>query len=242
MDDNLKLWDSVQQTDPQYTSKVTGKAFNGTSINPMYLTKKATEHLGPMGEGWGVESICSETETIGDVVLFSEQIRLWYMRGEKRCEVSQWSSIKVAYTTNAGKKLVDEEARKKCRTNATSKCLSLLGFSADVWLKYYESPEYVNQMKVEHERDDVAKENAKKYRAIMQTLTNKCGCETDEDKLTVCQWVLLDLDIDLGMLKISPQLTEQVKDGLASAKEAGVAPNKILNSAKEWKNGNSKQA
>jgi hypothetical protein len=76
----------------------------------------------------------------------------------------------------------------------------------------------------------------------MQTLTNKCGCETDEDKLTVCQWVLLDLDIDLGMLKISPQLTEQVKDGLALAKEAGVAPHKILNSAKEWKNGNSKQA
>ena len=236
MKDNLKLWDKVEQTDPQYTSKVQGKAFNGTSINPMYLTKKATEHFGPIGEGWGVESLCHETETIGDTIMFSEQVLLWYMKDGKRCELSQWSTIKVAYNTKGKNSylFVDEEARKKCRTNATGKCLSLLGFSADIWLKYYDSPEYVNQMKVEHERINVAKENMTKYRELIQKLDINCGCNTDEEKLLVCQWVLDNAGIDHGYLKVQPH---EAKKRLADELKNGVDPKTMLKKAQEWING-----
>ncbi|MEQ8636861.1 hypothetical protein [Gimesia maris] len=241
MKDNLKLWDAVQQTDPKYTKKVTGKSFNGTSPNPMYLVKKATEHLGPMGEGWGCESICTETETIGDTILYSEQVLLWYMKGEKRCEISQWSSIKLAYMTKGenGYLLIDEEARKKCRTNAMSKCLSLLGFCADIWLKYYESDDYVKLMQKEHERVDVAQENATKFRELTQNLETKCGAVAEEEKLVICQWILDDRELEIGDMKINPALTVQIKEKLAEEFKKGVKPKSMLKSALEWSNGNS---
>lgn len=239
MKDNLTLWDAVQQTDPKYTKGITGKQFNGTSINPMYLTRKATEQFGPMGKGWGVESLDTVTEQIGTTTLYSEHVLLWYMQGEERCSVSQWASVKVAYVTAKEKLLVDDEARKKCRTNATSKCLSLLGFSADIWLKYYESPEYVNQMQKEHERLDVAQDNAKKFRELTQNLENKCAAVADEEKLVICQWIIDDRDLQFGDMKINPTLTVQIKDKLAEEIKKGVKPKSMLKSALEWSNGNS---
>lgn len=238
MTDNLKLWDAVEGTDPDYTKKIEGKNFNGTSINPMYLTKKATEHLGPMGKGWGVESICHYTQQIGDTMLFSEQVRLWYIMDGERCEVSQWASVKLSYVSAKQKHIVDDEAHKKCRTAATSKCLSLLGFSADIWLQYYNSPQYVTQMKKEHERKDVAAENMKLFRELTQNLEKNCACAVDSEKEVVCQWVMDDPTIELSDLKIDQATTVQIKEKLAEKLADGLPPKKFLKLALEWFNDN----
>lgn len=240
MSDNLKLWDSVQQTDPKYTTKVTGSKFGATSINPMYLAKKATEQWGPMGTGWGTNTLSEETEIIGTTVLFHLHLELWYMVGDERKSVNHRSSIKVAYRTNNDKDLVDEEARKKCHTNATSKCLSLLGFSADVWLKYYNSEDYVHQMETEHKAEDVAEKNASVYRELLSILKTYCACESDTDKLTVCQWAMEDKSLDLGMLRVAPKISEQIKDTLRAKIKEGTEPHTILNQAKEWSDATAK--
>lgn len=234
MTDNLKLWEKVQQTNPKYTKEISGKQFNGTSINPMYLTRKATEQFGPMGKGWGVESLENVTEQIGETTLYSEHIQLWYMQGEERCYVSQWASVKVAYVTSKGKLLVDEEARKKCRTNATSKCLSLLGFSADIWLQYYNSSAYIQQMESEHKTEDVAERNASVFRELLGILKTYCACETDDDNLIVCQWATEDKSLDLGMLRVAPKISEQIKEILREKIKDGIEPHNILSQAKGW--------
>lgn len=234
MSDNLALWDSVSQTDPEFTKKIEGKNYQGTSASPMYLVKKATEQFGPMGKNWGVESIEHETEKMGDTVIYSEHVRLWYMQGEQRCEVSQWSSIKSAYQAKNGKYFIDEDARKKCRTNATSKCLSLIGFSADIWMKEFDNPVYQEQMRTEHGKVKVAQENARVFRDLMLNLETRCACTTDEEKLLVCQWIMEDRELELGDLKINQATTNEIKAKLTEAIEQGFKPKRFLTTAKEW--------
>ena len=49
---NLKLWDSVEKTNPNHTKKVTfGRAI--TAIDPYHQIKNATKQFGPVGIGWG---------------------------------------------------------------------------------------------------------------------------------------------------------------------------------------------
>ena len=50
--DNLSIWNKVQETDPKFTKKDYG---GFTSINGVYLYKKATDIFGPIGIGWGFD-------------------------------------------------------------------------------------------------------------------------------------------------------------------------------------------
>ena len=52
MTDNMKLWNSVEKTDPAHTKKVKfGRGF--TAIDPHSQVMNATKAFGPAGEGWG---------------------------------------------------------------------------------------------------------------------------------------------------------------------------------------------
>lgn len=233
-EDNLKIWNEVEQTPANYVSELTGKGYKAKSANPMYLTRMATKVFGPMGKGWGTTALNEETEVIGDTHLFHLHLELWYVVGGETHRVNHRSSIKVAYTTNAGKLLVDEEARKKCQTNAMSKCLSLLGFAADIWLKYYDSPAYLDAREKEADREDAALKLRDKYRAIVQTLDDKCLCRTEADRTDICRWVLEDPEFTLGAMQVTPGLSEKVKEEMARVHDQGVMPFKMLEKAREW--------
>lgn len=233
--ENMKIWNQVEATPASYVSELQGKGFNALSSNPMYLTKIATKMFGPMGKGWGTNPLSEETEVIGDTHLYHLRLELWYVLDGETFRVNHRSSIKVAYPTSKGKYIIDEEARKKCQTNAMSKCLSLLGFSADIWLKYYDSPAYLEAREREADRENVAMELKDKYRAIIQTLENKCLCHSDEDKETLCQWVMNKPDLCLGEMQIVPGVVEQVNAAMKEAKESGTEPHQMLEEAKKWK-------
>ena len=53
---NLKLWDSVKETDEAFTKQVKQRG-GYTSITPQYQMQEATKQFGPYGLGWGFESI-----------------------------------------------------------------------------------------------------------------------------------------------------------------------------------------
>lgn len=160
-DDNLIIWDAVEKTDPKYTKAFNrGGGFKGTATNPTYLAKKATEMFGPMGMGWGMEVLTDELlegaplmgpngDVIGHEKIHTVLARLWYVRGDKVCHAGP----QYGQTTFVGKNkhglFTDEEAPKKSITDAMSKCLSLLGFAADIHLGKWDDNKYVNDRKAE---------------------------------------------------------------------------------------------
>lgn len=143
---NLKLWDSVSKTDPKYT-KAFNRAggFSGTAINATYLVHKATELWGPYGGAWGA-TVEDEKYVpgAGDTVVHVVRIKFRHPNGEFP---SYGQTTFVGQNKNGP--FTDEEAPKKSLTDALTKALSMLGFSADVFLGLYDDNKYVSDRKAE---------------------------------------------------------------------------------------------
>lgn len=157
--DNTALWQAVEKTDPAFTKQFSrGGGFKGTATNATYLARKATEQFGPCGTGWGVQVIDEEIIEgapllLEGVVVAHERVhkvraRLWYVRDGVRGEVEQFGQTQMVGKNKNGF-YTDEEAPKKSLTDAMSKCLSLLGFSADIHLGLYDDNKYVASLQAE---------------------------------------------------------------------------------------------
>lgn len=149
-EENMWLWRAVEKTNPKYTKQVGfGRKF--TSINAQYQIMTATEQLGSMGFGWGVEDERFEMVCDG---LLGYQAKLWYRVGETICRYDINSSIN---THNKSGKL-DDECYKKVSTDALTKGLSKLGFNADIFLGLWDDNRYVAQMQKEYADKPVSME------------------------------------------------------------------------------------
>lgn len=153
------LWQAVEKTDPKYTKQFSrGGGFKGTATNATYLARKATEQFGPCGTGWGINVLSEEVFTgaphlaDGQVVahdmIHKVHARLWYVVDGVRGEVEQFGQTQIVGKNKNGF-YTDEEAPKKSLTDAMSKCLSLLGFSADIHLGLYDDNKYVATLREE---------------------------------------------------------------------------------------------
>ncbi|XYQ53342.1 exodeoxyribonuclease VIII-like protein [Pectobacterium carotovorum] len=174
--ENLNIWKRVQRTDPRYTKPLAGAGFEGTSITSAYMFMRATEIFGPVGSGWGYrvldekmipgaplsEALYDDNKKFigskllrdSDGSLISElnhslKIEFWYLNtlGE-RSAIEAYGATPYMYKTKSGIK-ADSEVMKKSLTDAIKKALSLLGFSADVWLGMHDNPEYAVENAIE---------------------------------------------------------------------------------------------
>jgi len=150
---NTRIWEQVQQTDPQYTKAFSrAGGFRGTGINAAYMAKRATEVYGPIGLGWGVDVVKEsyldgaiiDSESGQRTIIHTLQIELWYIDNGQRGAVTHFGQTPFVYKDSKGIK-TDEEAPKKSLTDATNKALSMLGFSADIWLGLWDDAEYVEK-------------------------------------------------------------------------------------------------
>jgi hypothetical protein len=144
--DNLKIWQAVEKTDPKHTKSFTkGGGFSGTAINATYLIRKATELWGPMGSTWGPE-VVDEKYVPGaeGTIIHVLRINLRYPLGV----VPSFGQTTFVGTNKNGL-FTDEEAPKKSLTDAITKALSMLGFSADVFLGLYDDNKYVSDRRAE---------------------------------------------------------------------------------------------
>jgi hypothetical protein len=140
---NTALWNSACKTDPAYTKQFSrAGGFSGTAISPMYLVRRATETFGPIGTGWGFKELESK---IAEGVWFS-RVELWYLHAEKRGAIEQWGATTFINKRKDGSTFVDEEAAKKSVTDAVTKCLSYLGFAADVHMGLYDDNKYMSEL------------------------------------------------------------------------------------------------
>lgn len=159
---NLAIWKVVEQTAPSATkvANLGGRAV--TSINATYMVQRATELFGPAGQGWGWEVIeerfdkgapifiIADDKTrqqVCDEIMHTIKLKLWYLRDGQRCEVMHYGHTPYIQSSKYGP-YTDYDAPKKSLTDAIKKCLSMLGFSADVFTGMYDDVNYVESAKV----------------------------------------------------------------------------------------------
>lgn len=146
-----------------------------TSINPTYQTMRATAIFGPFGIGWGVDIIEERFDpglplmetmfdstgnqtglkpmrdgdgTILRMLNHTIVIKLWYEFNNKIGQIYGFGHTKYLYATKNGFTCEDEPS-KKSLTDATTKALSALGFSADIYMGMFDDAEYLAENKIE---------------------------------------------------------------------------------------------
>ena len=141
---NMDLWNRVCKTDPSHTKKVTfGRAI--TAIDPYRQIEAATREFGPAGQGWGWEVKQVVHLPTNEVAVL---VRVWIRSDNvKENYIEQWGQASL-YIDKA-EKMKDKDLMKKATTDGLTKCLSCMGFNADIFLGKFDDNKYVNQMKEE---------------------------------------------------------------------------------------------
>lgn len=168
---SMELWNAVAVTNPNFVKGFTRNGgFSGTAINATYQAQKATETFGPCGIGWGIDileeryqdgaPLILDGAVVGKEVIHVLRVKLWYVYQGKRGEVIHFGQT-IFVGRNKNGFFTDEEAPKKSMTDAMSKCLSLIGFSADVHLGLYDDNKYVADLRKEFGTDKNVKSGSK---------------------------------------------------------------------------------
>ena len=132
------------------------------------MAKAATERFGPIGIGWGYEILEERLDDAGPIYhegdllcqskLHTIKLRLWYKHqdGDKLLvgDLIQFGHTKYIYKSSRGFS-TDWDVAKKSLTDAMKKCLSLLGFCADIFTGQFDDQDYV-----EHQKDKERIKNA----------------------------------------------------------------------------------
>ncbi|MBW5814443.1 hypothetical protein [Yersinia kristensenii] len=205
-----------------------------TSINPTYQTMRATEIFGPFGIGWGVDIISEEftpgipfmepvydannrevgrkpmRDGDGTILRTSNhtmRIELWYQHGVSRGRFPAFGHTKHIYQSTNGF-ICDDEVSKKSLTDATTKALSQLGFSADVFMGLFDDVEYTTDNNIEFgiknastKADDVVrlrKELDDKFKANTETMRSAV---TANEVNGICSKLTRELGIHLKAAK-----------------------------------------
>jgi len=136
---NLELWNSVCMTDPSHTKAVNfGRKI--TAIDPYRQIQNATAQFGAAGVGWGWSVSNIQHLPTNEVCVL---IRLWH--GDDDRFIEQWGQASLYIDKDEKKK--DTDCMKKATTDGITKCLSCLGFNADVFLGKFDDNKYVNDAK-----------------------------------------------------------------------------------------------
>jgi len=104
--ENLKLWESVEKTDPKHTKQANVKGNKLTSIKPQYQIYNATKQWGSYGSTWGFKDINLGYE-LKESGLITFKALFYYPSGEFEIlnTISFWRD-------NAQTKIDDEFAKK----------------------------------------------------------------------------------------------------------------------------------
>lgn len=191
---NLDLWNKVCETNPNHTKQVNfGRKI--TAIDPYRQVMNATAEFGPVGEGWGWR--VSETKFLptNEVAVL---IEMWH--GDCQNTFCQWGQNSLYIDKAETKK--DTDCMKKATTDGITKCLSFLGFNADIFLGKFDDNKYVQAMqKKADEKPWTGPLKVTKLKEELRTLSshlNACGTpERLQELLDEYGSVLGQAEIDL---------------------------------------------
>lgn len=164
------IWEKVFFTPPEFTTAFTRGGFDGVAIAPQFMVMNATQMFGPIGLGWGFT--VSDDQIIDGAPIVSPagavicvekihrvKVKLWYNKidgGQKRSGfVEQFGATKYVYRDASGDVTSNEDAFKSSVTDGMTKCLSLLGFSGDVYMNLHKDSKYREFLSSQAGRDKV---------------------------------------------------------------------------------------
>lgn len=135
----MDIWNKVCVTAPEHTKTANNGRYKFTCVDPQWQTMQATQVFGAYGSGWGIKD-CKFTilEESGFIML---EAVFYYKQGQKLKEFPYAVDMRF----KAG-----DDCCKKLLTNMQSKCLSKLGFSADVYMGLYDDVQYVKDAGIKH--------------------------------------------------------------------------------------------
>lgn len=180
---NLSIWNQVEKTDTRYIKNAEVNGQKITSLNGTAMIMRATEIFGPVGIGFGWKVLEERYDTghevfvgegntrasIGHVVNHTIKIGFWFMQDGQRGEIEQYGCTEYMRKTKYGM-MTDGEAPKKSLTDAIKKSLSMLGFSADVFLGMFDDQNYVDQLKEEQAIEQAVDKDAEILRQKQERL------------------------------------------------------------------------
>lgn len=183
MSTNMQIWSQVEKTDTRFTKKAKVNGQDITSLSGTAMVMKATELFGPVGIGWGWKIIEERFDDgheiftgegdkrtcIGREIGHTLKIALWFKQDGQRGEIEQYGCTRYQYKTSYGM-TTDGEAPKKSLTDAIKKALSMLGFSADVFLGLFDDETYVEQLKEEQAIEQAVDKDAEILRQKQERL------------------------------------------------------------------------
>ena len=137
MSETMRIWNSVCETDPSHTKRVNQRG-GFTAIDAHYQVQLATEQFGPVGDGWGYDTVHGTIES-GGKILSIVDLTLW--GGSREQKFGPVRGCAEMFGTR-----VDTDAPKKAMTDALTKSLSHLGFNADVFLGKFDDNKYVAEL------------------------------------------------------------------------------------------------
>ena len=140
MEDNLKLWKLVEKTNPKYTKKANVGGNQITSISPQYQIMNVTEQFGSYGKTWGFKQIELDYTLVPEFNLIVFKAIFFYPGGE----FPTINSVKM-FMDNAKTK-IDDNFAKKVETDTLTKCISKLGFNADIFMGKFDDVRYVAEV------------------------------------------------------------------------------------------------
>jgi hypothetical protein len=140
---NLELWNRVEKTNPKYTKNANVGGNKITSISPQFQIMNATEQFGSYGKSWGFKDIELDYTLVSEFHLIIFKATFFFPEGE----FPTINSIKM-FMDNAKLK-IDDNFAKKVETDTLTKCLSKLGFNADIFMGKFDDTRYVEDLKKE---------------------------------------------------------------------------------------------
>jgi len=141
--ENLKLWKLVEKTNPNYTKEANVKGNKITSIAPQFQILNATEHFGVYGEKWGFKNIEIDYTLVPVCGLVYWKAIFFFPNGEFPATNS------ISIWRDGAMTKADDQFAKKVETDSLTKCLSKLGFNADIFLGKFDDPRYLSDVKKE---------------------------------------------------------------------------------------------
>jgi hypothetical protein len=164
----LEFWNRVCRTDPRHTKRVEQRG-GFTAIDAYYQIENATREWGPAGGVWRWEV---DLQLVANGTLWLARVSLFHPMGDH--PVVQFGCKGYGKADRP-----DEDAPKKAVTDGLTKCLSYLGFNADVFLGKFDDSKYVESVREQIQREESGPEPADLAVKILERVNVLHGDKSD---------------------------------------------------------------
>lgn len=240
----MAIWEQVKETDKDFTKTAQLDGRPVTSINTLYMVQRATEQFGPLGKGWGYEVLVDRFDRGAPIMakdgatvldyeqMHTMQIKLWYVHGGKRNQITHYGHTPYVRKSQYGP-YTDFDAPKKSLSDAIKKCLSMLGFCADVYLGMFEDETYLEGLNLkkaleeagESGADQVLTEAKKEYGDWLKGQIRAIEACPNERALTlITKQVVQSARAKALVVKVNPDSIETRINEAADARRAVLNP------------------